>query len=68
MRNKAISFSQWMVSLLIARTLTHTQLSHQAHQEQTTIHYGPTSTQMYHQSLHHTHRQSDARTGRLHLS
>jgi hypothetical protein len=35
---------------------------------QTTIQYGPTSTQMHHLSLHNTHRQSDACTGRVRQS
>ncbi len=61
--NMGISFGQQMVSLHITRTLLHTQLSYQAHQEQTTIWYRPISTQTYHQSLHHTCQQSDARIG-----
>jgi hypothetical protein len=40
-----ILFGQWLVSFHIARTLSHTQLSHQAHQEQMTIWYSPTWTQ-----------------------
>jgi hypothetical protein len=49
-----ISFSQWMVSLHITRTLLHTQLSYQAHQERMTIQHSPISTQTHHQSIHHT--------------
>jgi hypothetical protein len=52
-----MSFDQRLVSLHIARTLSHTQLSHQAHQEQMNIQYSPTSTQTHHQPLHHTRHQ-----------
>jgi hypothetical protein len=58
-----ISFGRRMVSLHIARTLLHTQLPHQAHQEQSTIQHGPIPTQTHHRSLHHTRRQGDAHTG-----
>ncbi len=63
-----ISFCQRLVSLHIPRTLLHTQLSHQAHQEWTNIQYSPTSTQMHHQSLHDTHQQGDEHTVWMHQS
>jgi hypothetical protein len=52
-QHMGISFGQEMVSLHITRTLSHTQLPHQAHKERTTIWHSPISTQMHHQSLHH---------------
>ncbi len=60
-----ISFSWQMVSFHITRTLLHSQLSHQAHQEQMTIQHSPIATQTHHQSLHHARQQSDASTGRM---
>ncbi len=62
-RYMGISFSWQMASLHIARTLSHTQSSYQAHQEQMTIQYSPTSTQTHHQSLHHTCWQGDTCIG-----
>ncbi len=52
-----------MVSLPITRTLLHTQLSYQAHQELTAIWQGSNPTQTNHQSLHHTRQQGDEHTG-----
>ena len=60
-----ISFGGWLVPVHITQTLPHTYLSHQAHQERTTIRHSPIPTQAHHQSYHHPHRQSDARIGRL---
>ncbi len=56
-----ISFNQQLVSLHITRKLLYTQLLHQAHQEQMTIRFSPTSTQTYHQSIHHTCQKGDER-------
>ena len=63
-----ISFGGWLVPVHVTQTLPHTYLSHQAHQERTTIRHSPIPTQAHHQSYHHPRRQSDARIGRLRQS
>jgi hypothetical protein len=55
-----ISFGQRVVSLHITRTLLHTQLSYQTHQEQTTIQYSPISAHTCHQSITHANKVMQA--------